>query len=94
MAKITDWLKNMCLAVSPEKPVFTSGEEEYIRNLARSLHCSVTMEYKLKQMLLYYKLVHGSFLKLTDEFIVRNKIPCSTKTEGKIYFEQLREQLI
>lgn len=94
MPAITDWLKQLKQSEIPDQSVFTTEEEDSIKKLAGNLQCSVTMEYKLRQMLHYYKLLHGSISDEIKAFYRHAELPCKTKTEGKMYFEQLREELI
>jgi hypothetical protein len=90
MDVITQWLKQRKQAVILEKPLFTMKEEQCMKVLADNIHCSVTMEYMLRQQLLYYKLLHGGFEKEIDEFCFDKKLPCNTKAEGKRYFDELK----
>lgn len=89
---IITWLDLLKKAGKKDQPVFTLEEEASINNIAKNLRCSVTMEYQLRQMFHYYKLIHGNFIGAKD--FLPNYAVCKTKSEGKMYFEQLKSQLL
>lgn len=94
LCSITSWLEWVSRAREAEAPVFTEEEECHIKELSQGLQCSVTMDYKLRQLLHYYKLTHGSTLELVKKFTVEAGLPCTTKVKGKIYFEQLEARIL
>jgi nucleoside phosphorylase len=94
MPEITDWFSRLKQTELADNQVFTAEEEDSIKKLAGNLQCSVTMEYKLRQMLHYHKLLHGGITEELKAFYRNTELPCKTKTEGKIYIEQLKEELI
>ncbi len=76
----------------PEGEIFNPQEESYIKEMAKQLHCTASMEIQLKQLLHYYKLEHGGFKELLDELRSGKAMPCKSKPEGKRYLEQLKER--
>jgi len=94
MPDITEWLEKMQQIIFEDKAVFTLEEETSIKSMVNNLQCSVTMEFKLRQLLQYYKLIHGSFIEVIEDFCLNSKLPCKTKLEGKMYFEQLKSRLV
>lgn len=94
MPGIAGWLEKLQQIQFKDRSAFTSEEEEHVKSIADNLQCSVTIEYKLRQILLYYKLIHGSFIEEIESFCSNNKLPCKTKLEGKMYFEQLKAKFI
>lgn len=94
ISDISAWLDEVKKARFGNKPVFNSDEETCIRNLISGMHCSVTMEYKLRQLLLYYKLCNGSITEAIEDFLTHYQLPCKTKAEGKMYLGQLRTKLV
>lgn len=93
LVPIVQWYKKLGEATPLEEPVFCEEEEELIQALARGMLCSVTMEYQLKQLLHYHKVVWGN-LKEAEIFLHTHPFPCKTKGEGKRYFERLKKELI
>lgn len=94
MPGIAAWLQQLEQAEFKDDPLFTLEEETCMKNMAEHFHCTVTMEHQLKQQLQYYKLIHGSFLDMADDFCKHVQLPCKTKAEGKKCFEQFKERLI
>lgn len=94
MPDITKWLAQLQKTNLNSGTVLTLEEEATVKRLADYLQCSVTMEHRLRQTMLWYKLAHGSFNEEIESFCLENKLPCKTKKEGKMYFEQLRAKLI
>lgn len=93
-AAILEWLHQLYKVKLTAAPAFTEEEEAVISRLSALFRCSVTMGYQLRQSLLYYKLEHGGFLELTQEFFGHDMQLCKTKTEGKKYYEQLKKRLV
>lgn len=91
---ISAWLDHIRQVEFQDKNHFTEAEETYIERLAQNLKCSVTMEYQVRQLLIYYKLVYGNSLECLSEFTKDFKLPCKTKMEGKRYLDQLKAKLI
>lgn len=91
---IISWLDKINMNFLVDQNLFSTEEEESINKIARNLLCSVSMEYKLRQMLRYYKLSHGSFHEVVCRYLENPDMPCKTKIEGKKYFEQLKSELI
>lgn len=94
MNQITSWLQRLNQVQIAEKEIFTEEEEACVKELSEKLLCSVTMEFKLRQLLQHYKLTQGSFLELVKEFSIEAGLPCTMKSKGKIYFEQLKARLL
>lgn len=94
MPEITPWLDNISHTVIMDKQIFTEEEDLYLNRLAQDLQCSVTMEYKLRQLFRYSKLANGSFMDSMEDFAAHAELPCKTKAEGKMYIEQLKTKLI
>lgn len=94
MDSITESVKLLDEAGFTAQQIFSPEEEACINRTADGIRCSVTMKLQLRQLLHYYKLVNGSFIKMLDDFYTENLLPCKSKKEGKIYFEQLKEKLI
>ena len=80
---------------SQANAAFTQQENELVCRLSEALHCSVTMDYSLRQLFLYYKLSQGNLIDKVDTILnTLSETPCSTKKEGKKYIEQLKSELI
>ncbi|HEX2925998.1 MAG TPA: hypothetical protein VHP38_07035 [Ruminiclostridium sp.] len=94
MPDITQWLGQLQQTNLNRSNVFTLEEETSVKRMADCLQCSVAMEHKLRQILIWYKLTHGSINEEIQSFCLNNKLPCKTKTEGKMYFEQFKAELI
>jgi nucleoside phosphorylase len=92
--KIVSWLDKINMNFSVNQNIFSAEEEEYIHKIVTNLLCTVSMEYKLRQMLRYYKLSHGSFREIVCRYLKNADMPCKTKIEGKKHFEQLKSELI
>jgi nucleoside phosphorylase len=91
---IVSFLNMLGQAGVVKEPVFTPEEEAVIKPFANALHCSVTMEYQLRQQLHYYKLVHGDITATICEFCFEVPLPCKSKKEGMKYLEQFRARII
>lgn len=91
---MAEWIQRLRGAGLTSQLPFSLEEEECLKKIAGDIRCSVTMELQLRQMLHYYKLVNGSFMETLNDFYVERTLPCNSKKEGKIYFEQLKEKLI
>lgn len=75
--------------------LFTMEEREWIHELSQKLYLSVTMSFQFLQLLTYDKLNGYSTkerLRSIQESLLLN--PCHSKKEGKIYFEQLRNDIL
>ncbi len=94
MDVISEWLEAIKQMEQVYEPVFSREEESCAGDMARKLQCSVTMERMLRQRLLYYKLVNGSFTEVVEEFCSCHQLPCKTRAEGKMYFEKFAARLI
>ncbi len=86
------WLDLLKRARTKISPPFSREEEAFIVRTVENLRCSVTMDYQLRQLLHYHKLVHGNINDIMD--ILSDSNRCKTKAEGKMCFEQLKSKLI
>lgn len=91
---IITYLEQLRQAGHKDPPIFNPEEELAIKNLSDSLHCSITMELKLRQQLHYYKLAHGTIREVIDDFCSEIPLPCKSKKEGIQYLEQFRARII
>lgn len=94
MEVISVFLERLRPALTRKVPIFDEEEEKVIKELAVGMHCSVTMEYQLRQQLHYYKLIHGGICDLFKAICSEQVLPCKTKKEGMKYLEQLRKRII
>ncbi len=94
MTAITEWISQVKDGFSKAAPTFTSEEEKLLTELAVDLRLSVSSELKLRQLFKYYKLKEGGFAGRLKGFLSDTPLPCKTKTEGKKYFEQLKQTFI
>ncbi|WFR55422.1 hypothetical protein QA584_17640 [Anaerocolumna sp. AGMB13025] len=94
LPEIHTWISKIQEALRNSPSVFTEAEEEYIKEVTRSLLFSASMELKLRQLLKYYKLKTGNFTDRLNDYLTDKVLPCNTKSEGKMYFEQLRQLFI
>ncbi|WP_313129072.1 5'-methylthioadenosine/S-adenosylhomocysteine nucleosidase family protein [Anaerocolumna sp.] len=92
--KITSWVDQIHRNYLVNPVSFLPEEEECISKVVTNLQCSVSMEYQLRQILRYHKLIHGSLCDRINQYMDNSDMPCKTKTEGKIYFEELKSKLI
>ncbi len=88
---IAEWIRQVQAQLSKNRSIFTADEENYIAELAKALHLSVSMEFKLRQLLKYSKLKEGGFTDKIKDFLEDKPLPCKTKTEGKNYFEEIKQ---
>lgn len=94
ISKIAEWIQLLTKSRVENKPVFGIEEELRMQDIAKQLCCSMSMKMQLRQYFYYYKLANGSFMNMADDFCSSNPLPCQSKREGKIYFEQLKDKLI
>ncbi len=88
---VMEWISQVQDELSKIRPVFTMEEEKYTVKLTEALQLSSSMELKLRQLLKYSKLKEGSFTDRIRDFMADKTLPCKTKSEGKKYFEQLKQ---
>ncbi|TYP49222.1 5'-methylthioadenosine/S-adenosylhomocysteine nucleosidase [Thermosediminibacter litoriperuensis] len=69
---------------------FDEEEPEIVREISRGLKLSVTMTYQLKFMVRSYMARHKREPEALKEFL---NVKVSSKNEGKIYFERIKEIL-
>lgn len=62
--------------------------------LAEQLHCSVTMERQLIQLLTYCELAGIQWKSIAEHFQNTGRIPVRTRSEGKQILEELRHELL
>lgn len=73
----------------------SSIELSALNTLVLQLRLSETMRHDLIQHILYHKCLHGKAEQLLLEMLEHPAIQaCKSKTEGKIYFEQLKQRLM
>lgn len=70
--------------------VFTEEENDIITRIMKNLHFSKAMRTEIKQYIVYYKIREGDISPLIN----MEKIQVKNKREGKIYFEQLKNNLL
>lgn len=68
-------------------------EEEWEQRLVRDLHCSVTMEHELMQLLRYCALADRNVRDELERDYGQGVLPCRSKREGKQYLEKLKAGL-
>lgn len=94
LPQITEWINHIEGEFSKNTSLFTAREEALITKTAKSLLFSASMEQQLFQILKYVKLRDGSFINRLNEIIMKLPLPCKSKSEGKKYLEQIKQQLI
>lgn len=90
LPQISDWIDKLAKESGTGQNLFTSEEEDYIKQLSTQLMLSTSMEFQLRQLLKYVKLQDGSFIERIAYFL-KNQNPCKSKKEGKKYLEQIRQ---
>lgn len=92
---ILEWATQISDSVLAKNNGFTMEEEALILQLYEKLHLSVTMQLKLKQLLMYNKSKGNSIENILSDFLKANDVnDLKVKTEGKKYFELLQSYLI
>lgn len=78
------------------KKEYVLGEEEekFLEKLSGDMHCSVTMKASLRQYVIYGKLAGIDYQKAAEEMYAKKILPCGSKREGKLCFEEFRKQLL
>lgn len=89
--EILNWIMYIKNNFSYNTKILSNDEDNIIKSLINNLNLSCTMGNRLKQILTYYKLQHGDFKTILDEYI---KMNCNSKNDGKGYFENLKKKLI
>lgn len=102
--QITNWIEekadmlfSFIERIGENKYVNSSLEEEmndFIEQMETFLHLSVTMKHTLQQHIRFYILMHDSFEPIVRWCDTNLPSECKSKKEGKIYFEELKRQLL
>lgn len=79
-------IQNTSVTPSIQKP---DGKE-----LAAQLHCSLTMERQLSQLLHYCQLAGIDWRKTVQDYQASGRLPVSLREEGKQVLEELRHDLL
>ena len=70
------------------------ADDGQIARVVADLKLSVTMENELRQNIRYCKLSGFDWKAVFDEMYVAEKIPVSSKREGKIYLEEFKRRIL
>jgi nucleoside phosphorylase len=62
--------------------------------LTAALHCSVTMQAELTQLLFYCRLTGMEYDKIFEEYTRQGRLPAKDKREGKKLLEELRARVL
>ncbi len=89
--RIINWIKKINAQFSYETNILSEKEERIIVSICKNFKLSCTMQIQFKQLLIYYKLQHGSFLEIVSKYM---NIKSSSKKEGKRYFEEIKQRII
>lgn len=88
---IIAWMNEIKLGFLYNKNVLSNEEQEILNLVVENLKLSSTMENQLKQLIIYYKLQHGD---INDILNIYKTIECKSKSEGKRYFDKLKQELV
>jgi len=77
-----------------KEPLIHPEVKEFIEKIEPLLHLSTSMKYILQQHLCYYLLLHHNLLDIVKWCDTHIPASCKSKREGKIYFEELKRQLL
>lgn len=77
-----------------KEPLLHTQEKEFIEKIEQLLHLSTSMKYILQQHLCYYLLLHDNLFDIIKWCDTQIPASCKSKREGKIYFEELKRQLL
>lgn len=80
-------------SVADEKEQKREAQDE-AKRLGEALHCSVTMQAELSQLLLYWKLTGADYDKLFEAYREQGRLPAKDKREGKRILEELKARLL
>lgn len=83
-----------CLMKQSQDGVSIRQEQTDIGQLLEDLHCSQAMGNYLKQLVHYCRLTGVDYERPIREMHESGKLPCKSKREGKLYLEELRQQLL
>lgn len=95
--KIAEYINNLIYIEKAEnqRENIMNGEDAlFLEKLCEDMHCSKVMEDSLKQYVLYCILSEISYKPVIEQMYADGKLPCSSKREGKKYFEELKSQLL
>lgn len=77
-----------------KEPLLHPQMREFIEKIEPLLHLSASMKYRLQQHLCYYLLLHEDLMDIIKWCDTNIPASCKSKREGKIYFEELKRQLL
>ncbi|GAW92716.1 purine or other phosphorylase family 1 [Calderihabitans maritimus] len=71
--------------------ILTENDYDMLHQISQNLRLSVTMTHQLKQFAKQYKIRYQKSLACLRPFL---NVTAKSKSEGKIYFEQIKRQLV
>lgn len=92
---LIEWAETISSTILIYNNIFTSEEVQLYDEIVLNLRLSVTLQSKLKQLLMYAKSCQKPVNAIMQDFLKNNDITnLKLKTEGKRYFELLQSKLI
>ncbi|WP_416176558.1 hypothetical protein [Clostridium sp.] len=88
--KINNWIVSIRDKTSKPKDILEEKDMDYINEIVNNFKLSVTMQHELRKLAENYKIMNENLILALEPF---TQIYCTSKQEGKIYFEQLKRQL-
>lgn len=87
---LLDWSRN-----GNEQPaVMGETEKAWMDKVCEDMHCSAAMKSMLNQHVRYCFLAGIDCKAIMEEMYLQGKLPCGSKREGKLCFEELRKKLL
>lgn len=68
--------------------------EQCVQKLSRDMHCSKVMTDQLRQLFKYLHLCEVDYMTVVESFYEQQKLPCSSKKEGKVCLDELKKRLL
>lgn len=87
--RLQEWCRTESRAAEP----VNEEEKAWLEKVYSDMHCSDTMKAMLNQHVHYCILTGKDYKHIIQEYYLQGKLPCSSKREGKLYFEELRKRL-
>lgn len=90
VVSISGWIENIKSQSAKPKSILSEKDMDYISEIISNLKLSIYMQNELKKLSENYKLRNNNLILALEPF---TQVYSKSKSEGKIYFEQLRKQL-
>lgn len=93
-ADLIPWVRNTSRLLARPCDPLGAAETESLKTAGQRLKLSAAMQNSLQQSARYYALQGGNLCRTLQDFFTEHDVLCSSKREGKDYFELLRKRLL